>query len=308
MIVTTYLPSDLEHAFLQELAERGFDARIVPWSHTTAADRTQSEILVGWYVPQEVIDALPNLTWLQVAGAGVDWTLDLRIADAVAVTRMVEGFGTDMAEFALMAALAWVKDWSRLRTLQQQRRWDPYLVRTLASLTVGVLGAGAIGQTIAKTFQPLVKEIRIMGRSRPQVPHIAGYRIDEASAFYRDLDLLIIVVPLTPDTRSLVGESAFSLMREGGYVINLARGAVIDTSALIAAVTRQQLSGAFLDVFETEPLPPDAELWSIPGITVSPHMAGITRAEVLAAHFMANFRRFRRQEPLIGMVDRTRGY
>ncbi|MCY0879000.1 MAG: D-2-hydroxyacid dehydrogenase [Firmicutes bacterium] len=307
-MVTTYLPAALEDEFFSALARARFPGIIVPWRSLAPEDRPRVTILVGWHVPQAVIDALPNLAWIQAAGAGVDWTLDLSWRKTIVLTRMVDVFGPEMAEYALAATLAWVKDWPRLWALNQQHRWDPYPVRMLASLTVGILGAGSIGQAVIRLFHPLVKEVRAMGRRQPRLAGIAGYAASDAASFYQGLDALIVVVPLTPSTHHLVGRDAFSRMSHGAYVINLSRGAVVDTSALVEAVTSGQLSGAFLDVFDVEPLPEDHRLWSVPGITVSPHMAGMTRGEPLAEQFLANYERFQRHEALAGVVDRSRGY
>jgi len=307
-VIATYLEPKTHQKFVDEVARRGLEEPIRAWATLSPDERAQVTILFGWKIPQSVIDQCPRLRWIQGAGAGVDWLLPLMIPSTVTISRIVDQFGPDMAEFALLGALAWVKNWPRIHTAQRRHQWDPFLVGRLADKVVGVLGAGSIGETIAGRFRPWVDEVRALGRHRPRLPEIVGYSIAEQAAFFTDLDLLIMVLPLTPETRHMVGAEALSRMKAGGYVINLGRGAVLDTKALVSAVRSGQLSGALLDVHEDEPLPSDSELWDLPGVTISPHISGPSRVEGMADVFVDNYRRFVAGEALRGVVDRVRGY
>ncbi|MCL5116453.1 MAG: D-2-hydroxyacid dehydrogenase, partial [Firmicutes bacterium] len=262
----------------------------------------------GWRIPQTVIDACPSLEWIQGAGAGVDWLMPVRLPPGVAITRIVDQFGPDMGEFALMAALNWVKDWPRIYRQQVDHEWSPYLVGQLKVLRVGVLGAGSIGAHIAQMFRPLVAEVRALGRREPTIPGVLGFAADAWPQFYDNLDCLVMVLPHTPETIHMVGAEQLALMRRGAYLINVGRGAVLDEAALSAAVESGQLSGAALDVLEHEPLPPESPLWELPGVTISPHVSGPSRRAGMAEIFAENLARFRRGEALLGLVDRGRGY
>lgn len=294
--------------FLAALREQGFHEPVGRFDQLGDPERARLRFLFGWGITQAVVDACPGLEWIQGAGAGVDWLLPVRLAPGVVVTRVIDQFGPDMAEYVLLALLAWVKDWRRLAHQQQEQVWQQFLVDQLARKTVGVLGAGSIGGYIAAMLVPVVAEVRVMGRSRPSLAGARNFSQDAWPEFYGQLDALVIVVPHTPHTRHLVGAPELSLMRDGSYVVNVARGAVLDTKALVEQIGSGHLSGATLDVFEEEPLPTDSPLWTTPGITVTPHIAGPSRPEGMARVFIENLNRLRRGQPLLGVVDWERGY
>ncbi len=293
---------------VQALGQVGMQEPIGRLEHLDTEARREIKVLFGWGITQEVIDSCPSLAWIQGAGAGVDWLLPVRIPESVVVTRIVDHFGPDMGEYALMAALAWVKDWRRIAQGQRERQWSPYLVRQLAVLSVGILGAGSIGSHIAEMFRPLVREVRALGRKRPQLSGIRGFSAEEWEPFYDQLDVLVMVLPHTPETYHAVGTHEIDCMKRGGYLINVGRGAVLDEAALIAAIQDGQLSGAALDVVETEPLPSDSPLWTLPGVTISPHISGPSRPDGMVAVFSENLSRFRAGQPMLGVVDWERGY
>lgn len=295
-------------ALVEALRQSGIQEPIGRLEDLDAAARKDIKILFGWRITQEVVDSCPNLAWIQGAGAGVDWLLPVKIPGSVVVTRIVDHFGPDMGEYALMSALAWVKNWRRIAQGQAERQWSPYLVGSLAVLTVGVLGAGSIGSHIAGMFQPLVREVRALGRKKPELAGIRGYAVDAWDVFFDQLDVLVMVLPHTPDTHHVVGAAEIARMKRGGYLINVGRGAVLDTEALVTAVQDGQLSGASLDVVETEPLPPESPLWALPGLTISPHISGPSRPDGMVAVFSENLSRFRAGRPMIGVVDWERGY
>ncbi|NMP22134.1 D-2-hydroxyacid dehydrogenase [Sulfobacillus harzensis] len=308
MTIAVYGDRKLHQGLVEALAARGFTEPVGWVEEMGPEQRAQVEILFGWRIPQSVVDACPRLAWIQGAGAGVDWVLPLKLPPQVVVTRIVDQFGPDMGEFALMAALAWVKEYPRILKQQADRQWTPYLVGQLATKVVGVLGAGSIGRHIAEMFRPLVREVRALGRRPPEIPGIQGFGAADALHFYHGLDILVMVLPHTPDTYHLVGGEEIGRMNRGGYLINVGRGAVLNESALIAAVQSGQLSGACLDVHETEPLPSDSPLWTLPGVTVSPHISGPSRRTGMAAVFLENLSRYRQGLPLVGQVDLARGY
>jgi len=274
----------------------------------SAVERNAVRILFGLGVTQAVIDALPNLAWIQAAGAGVDWLMPVSLPEHIVVTRMVDQFGPDMSEYAIWAVLAWVKDWQRIARQKTQHDWSPYLVRRLKDLRVGILGAGSIGGYIAQQFVPLAREVLALGRRRPDLNGVRGFTADESQTFYSELDVLIMVLPHTSATYHAVGWREISRMARGGFLVNVGRGAVLDETALLAALDSGQLSGAALDVVESEPLAPFSPLWDRPDIVLSPHISGPSRARGMVEVFAENLWRYRHQDPLLGVVDRQRGY
>ncbi len=255
MEIATYGSESLHQRLTARLSAQGINEAIGRFDELTAAERQNIRVLFGWHISQEALDALPQLEWIQGAGAGVDWLIPVNVPPGVRVTRIVDQFGPDMGEYALMAVLAWVKDWKRLQRQQREHRWEQYLVGTMTPLTVGVLGAGSIGAHIAAMFRPLVAEVRALGRSTPKIEGVQGFAEAEWDQFYRALDVLVMVLPHTADTYHLVGAREISWMNRGGFLVNVGRGAVLDQNALVEALESGQLSGAQLDVFESEPLP-----------------------------------------------------
>ncbi len=308
MEIAVYGSPSFYQKFADELARRQFTDPVGRFDDLTPLSRRDIRVLFGWYMSQSAIDACPGLEWIQSAGAGVDWLEPLKLCPSVTVTRVVNQFGPDMSEYALLAVLAWVKDWDRLKAQQQRREWRPFLVRRLSLLTVGILGAGSIGAHIAKVFRPLVAEVRALGRKKPVLDGVNGYCSADWQDFYRDLDVLVMVVPSTPDTHHMVSHQALSLMKRGGFVVNMGRGAVLDIQALESAILRQHLGGAALDVFETEPLPEESSLWDLRGVMVTPHISGPSRIEGMVDVFIENWRRFNQKMPMLGQIDWERGY
>jgi len=306
--IATYGDEKTHHALVKDLRKLGVSETIYRIEELSLADRQSVNIIFGWRIPQDVLDSTPKLEWIQSAGAGVDWLLSTTFPKTVMVTRIVDQFGPDMGEYALLTTLAWVKNWPRLRESQRLHQWDPFLVGQLATQKVGVLGAGSIGRHVAEMFRPLVLEVRAMGRRVPQIAGVRGFGIENWREFYRGLNVLVIVLPHTPDTYHLVGMEQLLLMSPASYCINVGRGAVLDEKALVGAIQSGQLSGAALDVFETEPVPEDAILWDLPGLTMTPHISGPSRWEKMAIVFAENLSRFRRGDTLLGVVDRERGY
>jgi phosphoglycerate dehydrogenase-like enzyme len=238
------------------------------------------------------VDAAARLRWMQSNSMGVDLVLE-RAGHRDFVLTCARGvYDAEVAEHALALALALVRGLHTFRDAQHRAEWHRTPLRDLGSMDALILGWGGVGQTIAKLLEPFGTRVSI-GRS------------DGAYAF--DADLLFLALPLTPRTRRLVGADQLGALRPGAFVVNVGRGETLDTDALLAA---RHLGGAALDVFESEPLPPEHPLWSREDIVVTPHVARSMeeppyRWEPL---FEENVRRFAAGEPLLHVVDREKGY
>lgn len=296
--------------YRRALQAEGVSEQLWTWAEATELPERLETIsgIIGWAVPQSVVDACPNLEWIQSVGAGVDWVLPLTLPPAVTVTRIVHAFGTDMAEYALLYALAWVKDIRRLERQNKRHEWISYTVGTLREKTVGVLGAGTIGREVARSFAGHVQRVRALSRTRPNIPGVVGFVAPEMENFLSELDILVVTVPLTPDTHHMVSDAQLFRLKSGAFLINMARGSVVDTDAVLRALDSGQLSGAALDVFEQEPLPVDHPLWERESVFVTPHLSGPSRVGDVARYVAENIRRWETHAPLVGVVDRGRGY
>jgi glyoxylate/hydroxypyruvate reductase A len=193
--------------------------------------------------------------------------------------------------------------------MQRRRAWEPLEVRTLAGLTIGVAGLGSIGREMVRKARAF--DMRVLGLSRTgDAP--AGmdrlFRPDEWLGFVQDLDVLVLTLPLTAETEGVVNRDVLAAMPDRALLVNVGRGGLIVEEDLVAALRSGKIAGAVLDVFAQEPLPADSPLWTMPGVTVTPHISGPSTIDGVAGYFLANLYRYMRGDPLVGMVDRARGY
>jgi glyoxylate/hydroxypyruvate reductase len=267
-------------------------------------------LVVGKPLPG-VIASVPGLALVLSINAGIEHLLASgEIPDGVPIVRLVdEGLALGMAEWVLAQALAWHRHLLVYRDQQARREWKPQAETLARDRSVTVLGAGALGTPVAEHFVRFGFATRCWSRSGRAVPGATGLagreRLIEAVS---GANILVNLLPLTPETRDLVGAEVFGALARGAFFINGARGAQVVDADLLAALDSGQLSGAALDVFRTEPLPADDPLWGYPGVLVSPHVAAPTHPGPAVREMVANIRRFERGEALPHAVDRTRGY
>lgn len=303
-----------------------------PVAEIPEALRNQVNILYGW--GKMVVDAhlCPNLDWLQTHSAGVDALLKTPVWQSqVKISTMNGIHAIPMAEFALTMMLAFRWKLPTIRRFQHQaewvtERWMTFAGPELRGLTLGLIGYGAIARELARQVTALGMRVLAMNRSGERQPD-RGFRepgtgdpqaalpetIYPTSALLTMLpqcDYVVVLTPSTAETYHLINAAALETMKPTAVLINLARGALVDETALVNALRQQQIAGAALDVFETEPLPADNPLWQFENVIVSPHVSGFTphydeRASDL---FAENLRRYINGAPLLNQVERARGY
>jgi phosphoglycerate dehydrogenase-like enzyme len=311
MTVLVYHPEDAaRYAALIRAPRRRVALRVCATPEEAAAVVAEAEIVYAWKLPPALFGKAARLRWLQAMGAGVDWALVPELSREVVVTRAPGVFGPWMTEYVL-GWCAWVTQRiETYRQAQRERRWiDDVLPDRLRGKTMAVVGLGDIGRAIARTARFL--GMRVLGVSR------SGRAVREAHRVYRiaaltdalsAADFVVLVLPLTDDTRGLVGERALAAMRPGAWLLNIGRGAVVDEHALVEALKSGRLGGAVLDVFEQEPLAADHPLWSLPNAVITPHISGPSTPEEIAPVFNDNLARYLARRPLRHRVDRARGY
>ena len=261
--------------------------------------------------PVALLEQAERLRWIQVTGAGVDRFLrGACIADGVLVTRASDvGFGEQIAEYVLAHLLAQAQRVHEARELQASRMWRPLAVSYLAGRTLGVAGTGSIGRIVGERAHGLGMRVVGWARTTTSLPGFDRvFRPKEWEEFLRDLDVLVLALPLTAATEGLVDGAALRAMRSEAVLVNVARGAIVDESALVEALRDGEIAEAILDVFCREPLPPASPLWGMPNVTITSHHAGLNRPDRMAAFFLENLKRFREGRPLRGKVDLGRGY
>ena len=270
----------------------------------------EADVVYGWKVPPSVYEKAGRLTWLQAMGAGVDWALVPELASHVVVTRAPGVFGPWMAEYVLGWCAFVRQRVDTYRTAQREHRWiDTVLPGRLRGSTILVVGLGDIGRTIARHAGAV--GMRVLGVSRSGAPVRGVARVYRARDLRRALaaaDWVVLTVPLTPATRGLLGGAELAAMKPSAWLLNIARGAIVDEPALLDALQRRAIAGAILDVFTTEPLPAAHPFWDLENVVVTPHISGPSTPEEIAPVFAENLTRYLAGRPLRHVVDRQRAY
>lgn len=269
-----------------------------------------AEILYAWKFPPHLYAKAGRLRWLQVMGAGVDWAVGPEVPPRVVVTRAPGIFGPWMAEY-VVGWCSWVTQRvETYREAQRQRRWlDHVLPDRLLGKTLAVVGLGDIGRAVARAARVL--GMRVVGVSRSGRPVRQAERVHKVGQLARalqDADFVVVVLPLTPETTGLIGADALAAMKSTAWLVNIARGAVVNETALLDALEHRRIAGAVLDVFATEPLPPHHPLWRMDNVVITPHISGPSTPEEIAPVFNDNLARYLAGKPLRHIVDRKRGY
>jgi len=268
------------------------------------------DVILGWKIPPSLFSRATRLRWIQSMGAGVDDLMNATtLRPDVVVTRIVDQFGGPIAEYVFAELLARVRELDRLRRLQIERTWEHFVAGTLAGRRIGVAGLGSIGTEIVRKARAFDMCVSGLSRSPDRASLVdRHFGPNQWEEFVPDLDFLALTLPLTPSTRGVVNAQVLAAMRPDSVLVNVGRGALVDEDALIDALRLGRPSGAVLDVFVTEPLPPDSPLWSLPGVVVTPHVSGPSTDEGVGQFFLENLQRYAQGEPLLGVVNRDLGY
>jgi phosphoglycerate dehydrogenase-like enzyme len=260
-----------------------------------------------------VWDRADRLAWIHVAAAGVDKLLfPALVASDVTVTNARGVFDRPMAEYVLGMCLAHAKRLPAMLSDQLTRTWRHRETDSLTGSRALVVGTGAIGREIARLLSLVGVDVRGAGRTaRPADPDF-GDVLDSAdlASYVGDFDHVVLVTPLTEQTRGLVGREVLAAMRPTAHLVNVGRGPVVDEAALVQELRDGGIAAASLDVFATEPLPDDSPLWSMPQVVVTPHMSGDARGweDTLARQFADNALRWLDGRPLLNVVDKRLGF
>lgn len=269
----------------------------------------EADVAFGYRIPPEAFATARRLHLIQAASAGVDDLVRAPLPPGVPLCRAVGVFEERMAEYTLAYLLAVSQGVPRILAQQQKRRWAPFVPRYLQGRLLGIAGYGAIGRTIgrrARAFGMRVWGLRRTGGQAPGTERMFGF--EDLRAFLAPLDFLVLILPLTPLTRGLIGRRELRAMRRTAWLLNIGRGPVVDEAALLVALDRGRIAGAVLDVFAREPLPRTHPFWRHPKVIVTPHIAGPAFPEREVALLAENLRRLRTGRPLKGLVRRRRGY
>lgn len=308
--MTLLLKSDAARclAWTQLLAEKAPELPFRTWPD--AGDPAEIRYLAAWIPPDDVMAQYPNLELLFSVGAGVD-QLDLaKLPEGLPIVRMIEpGLVDSMVEYVVMSVLALHRDLVPYIASQREQSWRPLRIRPASERRVGVLGLGMLGEACSRKLAEFGFPLAGWSRSRHEVEGVECFAgAAELPDFLARTDILICLLPLTDQTRGILGAELFAGLPRGAMLVNAGRGGHLDQDALLAALDSGQLSAAVLDVAVPEPLPAGHPLWSHPGVLLTPHIASRSRDEAAVDALLENLRRYRDGSPLVGLIDRRRGY
>jgi phosphoglycerate dehydrogenase-like enzyme len=251
----------------------------------------------------------PGARWIQLPSAGIDWLFDLGLYRSGLTWTCAKGaFGDSVAELAVAMLLAGFRS---LHTFLRATTWLPEQGRSIAGTHVAILGGGGITVSLLPRLKPF--GVRTTVVRRQPLPLEGADRvvgIDQLPDVLASADAIVITLPLTPGTRNLIGATELAMMRPDAWLVNVGRGASIDTDALVDALRRGVIAGAALDVTEPEPLPDGHPLWTMPNVILTPHVAATDELtlEPFAGRVADNLRRWRAGQPLLGIIDAHAGY
>ena len=284
----------------------------VRWWRDPAIQPEDVRYVLVWEPDPGRLASLPNLRLILSTAAGVDHiTRDPTWPRHVPLVRMGgDETAQRMGEFVCMAALALLRDFRRVTLAQAERRWDYFEnPRCAFDLRVGVMGLGNLGARSAAMLAGLGFEVAGWSRTAKRLPGVACYAgAAERDAFLAQSDILVCLLPDTADTRGAIRAETIARLPPGAAVINVARGGHVVLPDLLAALDAGHLSGAVLDVFETEPLPPDHPVWTHRLVTVTPHMASLASRRARSHYAAEVIAAFERGDALPNLYDPDRGY
>ncbi|MHB0922695.1 MAG: D-2-hydroxyacid dehydrogenase [Bellilinea sp.] len=277
--------------------------------------------------------AAPKLRWVQFHYAGIDHVAGNPLLDNrdLAITTLSGAAAPQVAEYAVMMMLALGHKMPELHSNQYKAdwpkdRWERFKPVELRGSTVGIIGYGSIGREIARLLQPF--DVKVLAAKRDLMhPEDIGYMppglgdpggdlftrlypITALKSMVKKCDFVVVCVPLTDSTRNLVGEAELAAMSPRGYLVDVSRGGIIQTQALVEALREKKIAGAALDVFAEEPLPSSSPLWKLPNVLISPHISGISPhyAKRAVDLFSENLERYLIGEELFNLYESEWGY
>ena len=276
----------------------------------------EAEVIFGRFpLSQDMLERAPKLKWVHSSSVGVDYmSTDLTKANVI-VTNSRGVPAIPIAEHALMLMFMLAKNAQRLVINKEKKLWERFQTFELRDKTVGLIGLGAIGSEIARLAKGVGMKVIATRRSALKTEQginaiDAMYPLCQLQELLQQSDYVIIAAPLTAETEGMIGEDQLKAMRQTAFILNIARGRIINESALIKALKENWIAGAGLDVFENEPLSQSNELWLLPNVIISPHISGISdrRPYRLVAAFCENLRRYINKEPLLNVISSVKRY
>ncbi|MBP1843017.1 glyoxylate/hydroxypyruvate reductase A [Rhizobium petrolearium] len=291
-----------------------FPGRTVLHASDPELDLSEARYAVIWKPAPNLFERTPKLEVLFSGGAGVDHILSMPSLPDIPIVRFVdESLTTRMSEWVVLQCLSHLRQVPAYLKQQREQHWRELSQPEAKDLTVGVMGLGVLGLDSVKKLKAMGFDVIGWSRSRKMIEGIETFDSGELDAFLAKTDILVGLLPLTPDTRSIFDASLFAKLRQGGALgrpvfINAGRGGSQVDADLTAALRKGILGGASLDVFEQEPLPANSPYWAMENVIVTPHAASASDVRALFRNAEAQMERYEAGQPLQHVVDRRTGY
>ncbi len=280
LLILTEVQESMRARYKQMLLARFPELTVNVVGHHTLVDPyiADTDVLLCFSPPMadHVVRDAPKLKWIQALGTGVDNIVDLpSLGKEVVVTNIRGIHGAPVSEATIAFMLSLARDMPRSVHAQDRSTWERWPAALLAGKTVGILGVGLIAEYLApicKAFGMTVVGITGAPRETPGFDRMV--KRNDLVKVAPELDFLVVLIPMSAETHNIVGENVFAAMKPSAYLVNVARGGVVDEAALIEALEAGRIAGAGLDVFSQEPLPSDNPLWKTRNVTIFPHLGG----------------------------------
>lgn len=313
MRILLYTPHRDAHDWKRDVERALPGAQLRTW---TPGDDAGADYALVWRAPREFFAPRAGLKAVFNLGAGVDAILALErehpglLPRDVPLVRLEDaGMARQMVEYATHAALRYLRRFDEYALLQRECRWQVLAPHARETFVVGVLGLGALGAEVARALAALGLPVRGYSRAPKAIDGVTTFAgAAQLDAFLGGAKLLVNLLPSTAATDGILNARTFSKLAHGAYLVNLARGAHLVEADLLDALASGRVAAATLDVFATEPLPPDHPFWHEPRITITPHCSADTLRAEAVGQIAAKIGALERGEPIGGIVDRDRGY
>ncbi|STE17568.1 glyoxylate/hydroxypyruvate reductase GhrA [Citrobacter sp. wls718] len=312
MEILFYHPTFDTAWWLKALAKAIPGANVREWKR---GDNAHADYALVWHPPVDML-AGRKLKAVFALGAGVDSILSKlkahpEMLDAsIPLFRLEDtGMGLQMQEYAVSQVLHWFRRFDDYQALKSQAKWQPLQEYTREEFTVGIMGAGVLGAKVAESLQAWGFPLRCWSRTRKSWPGVESFAgTAELAAFLSQTRVLINLLPNTAETVGIINTGLLNQLKDGAYVLNLARGVHLKEDDLLAALNTGKLKGAMLDVYSSEPLPENNPLWKHPRVAMTPHIAAVTRPAEAVDYISRTILNLESGKAVTGQVDRVRGY
>jgi phosphoglycerate dehydrogenase-like enzyme len=269
----------------------------------------EAEILFGsMRIPDEVLQKARRLRWLASTFAGNDALIKNPFLPESVILTKTTTYGEMMAEYVFTYLLSSIRNVARHREDQKGKLWNPVRPGRLRGKTMGILGLGSVGRVVAERGKQFGMNVLGVKRTPEEMEYVDEiFGPEDLKRMIPRVDYLVSALPLTPETYHFLKESELRMLKDGAILFSIGRGQTIDEEALVRVLKAKKIS-AVLDVFETEPLPAESELWALENAVITPHVSGISLPEEVGGEFVVNYERWVKGEPLLAVVDRKKGY